>query len=97
MYKYTCRYKDIFFNVFCVNVYMTDFSHTQRVSVTSDHPVSVVVVVVVVVVSVNFFSFSTSSLEPFHGSASNFVRMFLRWTPTKFVKVGVQPVFFMEL
>ena len=37
------------------------------------HPVSVVVVVV----DVNFFSFSTSSLKPHHGFASNFVMMFL--------------------
>ena len=41
--------------------------------------------VVVVVVGVNFFSFSTS-LKPLHGFASNFVWMFLGWTPTKFVK-----------
>ena len=66
---------------------------------SSDHPVSVVgvVVVVVVVVGVNFFGFSTSSLEPLHGFASNFVWMFLGWTPTKFVKIGVLPLFFMEL
>ena len=38
-----------------------------------------------------------SSLEPLHGFASNFVWMFLRWTPTKFVKIGVLPLFFMEL
>ena len=61
---------------------------------SSDHPVSVVVVVVV---SVNFFGFSTSSFELLHGFASNFVWMFLGWTPTKFVKIGVLPVFFMEL
>ena len=57
---------------------------------------AVVVVVVVVVVGVNFFSFSTS-LKPLHGFASNFVWMFLGWTPTKFVKTGVLPLFFMEL
>ena len=39
----------------------------------------------------------TSSLEPLHGSASNFVWMFLGWTPTKFVKIGVLPLFLMEL
>ena len=66
------------------------FSHTQRMSVTSDHPVSVVVVGVV---GVNFFSFSTSSLKPLH----RFVCMFLGWTPTKFVKIRVLPLFFMEL
>ena len=41
-------------------------------------------------------SLLTSSLEPLHGFASNFVWMFLRWTPTKFVKIGVLPLFFME-
>ena len=71
----------------CIHI----FSHTQRVSVTSDHSVSVVVI------DVNFFSFSTSSLKPLHGFASNFVWMFLWWTPTKFVKIGVLPLFFMEL
>ena len=34
----------------------------------------------------------TSSLEPLHGFASNFVWMFLGWTPTKFVQIGVQPL-----
>ena len=63
---------------------------------SSDQAVSVVVVVVVVV-GVNFFSFSTSSLKPLHGFASNFVWIFLRWTPTKFVKIVVLPLFFMEL
>ena len=61
---------------------------------SSDQAVSVVVVVVV---GVNFFSFSTSSLKPLHGLASNFVWMFLWWTPTNFVKIGVLPLFFMEL
>ena len=76
---------------------MVIFSHTQRVCDSSDHPVSVVVVVVVVF-GVNFFGFSTSSLEPLHGFASNFVWMFLGRTPTKFVKIiGVLPLFFMEL
>ena len=64
---------------------------------SSDQAVCVVVVVVViVVVGVNFFSFSTS-LKPLHGFASNFVWMFLGWTPTKFAKIGVLPLFFMEL
>ena len=60
---------------------------------SSDQAVSVVVVVV----GVNFFSFSTSSLKPLHGFASNFVWLFLGWTPTEFVKIGVLPLFFMEL
>ena len=61
---------------------------------SSDQAVSVVVVVV----GVNFFSFSTSFLKLLHGFASNFVwMMFLGWTPTKFVKIGVLPLFFMEL
>ena len=41
--------------------------------------------------------FFTSSLETLHRFASNFVWMFLWWTPTKFVKIGVLPLFFMEL
>ena len=41
--------------------------------------------------------FLTSSLEPLHRFASNFVWMFLGWTPTKFDKIGVIPLFFMEL
>ena len=45
---------------------------------------------------VHFFSFLTS-LKPLHRFASNFVWMFLWWTPTKFVKIGVLPLFFMEL
>ena len=61
---------------------------------SSDQAVSVVVVVVV---GVNFFSFSTSSLKPLHGFASNFVWMFLGWIPTKFLKIGVLSPFFMEL
>ena len=63
---------------------------------SSDHPVPVVGVVVgvVVVVGVNIFSFSTSSLKPLHGFASNFMGMFLGWTPTKFVKMGgATPIF----
>ena len=42
-------------------------------------------------------SFLTSSLELLHRFASNFVWMFLGWTPTKLVKIGVLPLFFMEL
>ena len=38
-----------------------------------------------------------SSLELLYRFASNFVWMFLGWTPTKFVKSGVLPLFFMEL
>ena len=57
---------------------------------SSDQAVSVVVVVI-------GFSFSTSPLKPLDGFASNFVWMFLGWTPTKFVKIGVLSLFFMEL
>ena len=39
----------------------------------------------------------TSSLEPLHEFASNLVWMFLGWTPTKFDKIGVLPLFLMEL
>ena len=59
---------------------------------SSDQAVSVVVIVV----GVNFFSFWTSSLKPLHGFA-NFVWMYLGWTPSKFVKIGVLPIFLMEL
>ena len=38
----------------------------------------------------------TSSIEPLHGFASNFVWMFLGWTPTKFFKIWVLPLFFMN-
>ena len=41
--------------------------------------------------------FLTSSLEPLHRCASNFEWMFLGWTPTKFVKIRVLSLFFMEL
>ena len=34
-----------------------------------------------------------TSLETLHGFISNFVLMFLRWTPTKFVKIGLLPHF----
>ena len=33
--------------------------------------------------------FLTSSFELLHRFASNFVWMFLGWTPTKFVKIGM--------
>ena len=49
---------------------------------------------ITVSVVMNFFGFSTSSLEPLHGFASNFVWMFLVWTPNKFVKIGVLPLFY---
>ena len=42
-------------------------------------------------------SLLTSSLEPLHGFASNFVWMFIGWTPTKFVQIWVLPLFFMDL
>ena len=38
-----------------------------------------------------------SSFEPLHRFASNFVWMFRGWTPTKFAKIGVLPLFFLEL
>ena len=41
--------------------------------------------------------FLTSSLEPLHVFVSSFALMFLRWTPTKFVRNWVLPLFFMEL
>ena len=41
--------------------------------------------------------FVTSSLKPKHRFASNFVWMFLEWTPTKVTKIGVLPLFKMEL
>ena len=44
-----------------------------------------------------FFIVLTTSLEPLQGFCSNFVWMFLGWTSTKFVKIGVLPLFFMEL
>ena len=34
-----------------------------------------------------------TSLQPRHGLASNFVWMFLGYTPTKFVNIGVLPQF----
>ena len=42
-------------------------------------------------------SLLTSSLKLLHGFTSNLVLMFLGWTPTKFFKIGVLPLFFMEL
>ena len=59
-------------------------SHSTSECDSSDQAVAVVVLVVVVV-GMNFFGFSTSSLEPLHGFGSNFVWMFLGWTPTKFI------------
>ena len=56
----------------------------------------IVVVVVVVIVCHELFTFSTS-YKSLHGFASNFVWIFLSWTPTKFVKIGVLLIFFMEL
>ena len=41
--------------------------------------------------------FLTSFLEALHGFDSNFLWMFLGWTPTKFVKIRVLPLFSMEL
>ena len=42
-----------------------------------------------------FFGFSTSFLKPLHGFASN---VDVPWVdPTKFVKIGVLLLFFMEL
>ena len=38
-------------------------------------------------------SLLTSPPELLQGLASNFVWMFLGWTPTKFVKIGVLPFF----
>ena len=38
--------------------------------------------------------FLTSFLEPLHRFDSDFVWMFIGWTPTKFVKIGVLPLFF---
>ena len=60
---------------------------------SSDHHVSVVVFVVIVVVAVNFFAFSTSRKRLLHGCAANFMLMFLGCTPTKFVNMGVLPLF----
>ena len=37
-----------------------------------------------------------TSLETLHDFASNLVWVFLGWTPTKFVKIRVLPLFFME-
>ena len=38
-----------------------------------------------------------TSLKLMHGFASNFVLMFLGWTPTNFDKIGVLPIFLMGL
>ena len=91
-YKPNCPYnsKQLTFLVKAVRERVRSIIYDQAVSV-------VVVVIVVVVVGVNFFRFSTSSLKLLHGFASNFVWMFLGWTPTNFVKIRVLPLFFMEL
>ena len=34
-----------------------------------------------------------TSLKPKHRFASTFLWMFLDWTPTKFIKIGVRPFF----
>ena len=39
----------------------------------------------------------TSFLESLHGFDSNVLWMFLGWTPTKFVKIRVLPLFCMKL
>ena len=61
----------------------------------SDKAVSVVVGVVVVVVvgGVNLFGFSTFSLEPLHGFASNFVWMFLGGHLLSLLKSWCYPYF----
>ena len=41
-------------------------------------------------------TFLTSSLQPIYGFISHFVWMFHVWTPTKFVEIGVLPLFLME-
>ena len=59
--------------------------------------VVVVVVVVVIVVGVKLITFSTSSSKPLNRFASNVVCLFLGWTSTRFVKIGVPPLFLKEL
>ena len=76
-FLYTQCFQNILYSKFKKYTFIPFFSqillsHSQQVSVTSDHAVSVVVVIVL---GVNFFSFSTSSLKPLHGFASNFVWM----------------------
>ena len=51
---------------------------------------------VLLYVSLRNITFLTS-LEPLHGFALNFVLVFLWWTPTTFVKIGVLLLFYMEL
>ena len=55
------------------------FSHTMSECDSGHHPVCIVFVG-----GMDFFSFSTSSLKPLHGFSSNFVWIFLGWTPTKY-------------
>ena len=67
------------------------FSHTQRVSVT------LAIRLCPSSLSASAWTFLVFRLlEPLHGFASNYVWMFLGWTPTKFVKIGVLPLFFMK-
>ena len=42
-------------------------------------------------------TFPFLTLQPLHGLASNLVWMFFGWTPTRFVKIRVLPLFFIEL
>ena len=73
-----------------INAKCKPFAFSGSLSVTLSISVSVVAVVL------NFFTFLTSH-KPLHGFASNVVWMCLWWTPTKFVKIRVLPLFFMEL
>ena len=57
---------------------------------SSDHPVSVVVVVVV---GVNFLVFRLL----LSNRCTDSLQILCGWTPTKFVKIGVLPLFLMEL
>ena len=41
-------------------------------------------------------TFLTSPFKRLHGFASNLVWMFLEWTPTKLLKIGVTPLFKLE-
>ena len=55
-----------------------------------------VIIRVVVIIVVNFFTFSTSFLNPLHGLAWNFEEVSLGWTPSHLVKIKVLPLFLME-
>ena len=63
---------------------------------SSDHPVSVVVVGVVVVF-VNFLLFRLLFSKRCMDLLQIFMLMFLGWTPTEFVKIGMLTLFCMEL